>query len=159
MLAPGEGPAIWTLGGHFTTKVDSAAAEGRLAVLEVVATRAAEPPLHIHTREDEAWYVLDGQMTFYLDDVPYRAVRGSFVYAPMGVPHVFTVDVEPTRVLLIAAPGGFEQFAQELGIPAEGETAPTNLDLPDPSVLGPVAARYGIEVIGPPRRISHPEHG
>jgi quercetin dioxygenase-like cupin family protein len=158
-LGPGEGPAIWTLGGRFTMKAESRAAEGRLAIIEVIATRAAEPPLHIHTREDEAWYVLDGAMTFYLADVPYRAVAGSLVYAPMGVPHVFTVDVEPTRVLLIATPGGFERFARELGTPVEGETPPPSLELPDPSVLTAVAARYGIEVIGPPWRVSHPEPG
>jgi len=148
---------MWTLGGRFTTKADSLASEGRLAIIEVLATRAAEPPLHVHTREDEAWYVLEGGMTFYLADVPYRAAPGSFVYAPLGVPHVFTVDVEPTRVLLITAPGGFERFAQELGAPAESDTPPPGLELPDPSVLGAVAARFGIEIIGPPRRISHPQ--
>ena len=156
-LGPGEGPAMWTLGGRYATKLDAERGEGRLSILEAVATRAAEPPLHIHTREDEAWYVLEGGMTFYLNDVPYVATPGSFVFAPKGVPHVFTVDIEPTRVLLIATPAGFEAFAAELGVPAEGDTPPPGLELPAPSVLGPVAARYGIEVIGPPRRVSHPE--
>jgi hypothetical protein len=123
----------------------------------VLATRKAEPPLHMHTREDEAWYVLDGRMTFYLDEVPHVAETGGFIFAPKNVPHVFTVDVEPTRVLLIAAPAGFEAFALEVGTPAEGDTPPPGLEIPDPSVLGPIAARFGIEIIGPPRRISHPE--
>jgi hypothetical protein len=72
---------------------------------------------HIHHREDEAWYVLDGQMTFYVGDEVLTAGSGSFVYAPKGIP-----------------------------------VPPAGLSVPGPEVLGPVAERYGIEVVGPPIR-------
>ncbi|HEY6569912.1 MAG TPA: quercetin 2,3-dioxygenase [Candidatus Limnocylindrales bacterium] len=158
-LGAGEGESVWSLGGRFTIKADSDLTEGRLALVEALAFRTTEPPLHVHHREDEAWYVLEGGMTFYVGDSVEVARPGSFVYAPQGLPHTFTVDVEPTRVLVLATPGGFEHFALELGEPAADDQPPSNLLPPLPEVVGPVGARYGIEVIGPPRRISHPESG
>jgi mannose-6-phosphate isomerase-like protein (cupin superfamily) len=156
-LGPGEGESVWSLGGRFTVKVDEALSEGRLALVESLAFRTTEPPLHVHHREDEAWYVLDGAMTFYVGDDAFPATSGSFVFAPKGLPHTFTVDVEPTRVLVLASPAGFEHFALELGTPADGDAPPADLPMPSPDVLGPVADRYGIEVVGPPRRVSHPD--
>jgi len=153
---PNEGASFWSLGGRFTVKLEDEAADGRYSVVEAVAWHSTEPPLHIHHREDEAWYILDGQMTFYVGDDAFVAPTGTFVMAPMGVPHTFTVDVEPTRVLVIAAPSGFEHFAVDLGVPASSDTPPDDLALPAPDVLAVVAERYGIEVIGPPRRVSHP---
>lgn len=155
-VPPGAGPSVWSLGGRFTVKLDEVASEGRLSLVEAVALRSTEPPLHVHHREDEAWYVLDGHMTFYVGDDAFDAPGGTFVYAPKGLPHTFTVDVEPTRVLVLAAPSGFEHFARELGTPATSDTPPPGLTVPGPDVLGPVGERYGIEVLGPPRRVSHP---
>lgn len=154
LLGPGEGESVWSLGGRFTTKVTKAAAEDRFALVEVVAFQTTEPPLHIHHREDEAWYVLDGAMTFYVGDDVLEARTGSFVFAPRGIPHTFTVDTEPTRVLVLASPAGFERFALELGQSAVSDFPPPGLAVPHPDVLGPVAERYGIEVVGPPRRAS-----
>lgn len=97
---PGEGESVWSLGGRFTVKLDDLLADGRFTLVEALAFRSTEPPLHVHHREDEAWYVLDWQMTFYVDDEVLVASSGSFVFAPMGLPHTFTVDIEPTRVLV-----------------------------------------------------------
>ena len=151
-IEAGGGRSVWSLGGRFTTKADSAATEGRFAIVESVAFRSTEPPLHVHHREDEAWYVLDGRMTFYVADEVLDAPTGTFVYAPRGLAHTFTVDLEPTRVLVFGSPGGFEHFAEELGVPAAGDAPPADLPLPSPEVLGAVAERYGIEVGGPPLR-------
>jgi mannose-6-phosphate isomerase-like protein (cupin superfamily) len=152
LRAPGEGPSVWSLGGRFTLKTSASDSEDRFALVEAVAFHSTEPPLHIHHREDEAWYLLDGQMTFYVGDQTFEARSGSFVYAPRGIPHTFTVDVEPTRVLVFASPAGFEHFAMELGEPAASDDRPSDLASPAPDVLGPVAERYGIEVVGPPVR-------
>lgn len=157
LIRPGEGPSVWSLGGRFTVKLDDADSDGRFSVVEAFAGRATEPPTHIHHNEDEAWYVLDGHMTFHVDGEAYPAPSGSFVLAPQGLPHTFTVDVEPTRVLVFAAPSGFEHFALELGMPATSDEAPAGLTMPGPTELEPVAHRYGIEVVGPPWRAAHPE--
>jgi len=157
VLGPGAGTSAWTLGGRFTVKLGEALSQGRVSVIEVTAYRTADPPLHIHHREDEAWYILEGQMTFHVGGAAHTVTAGSFVFAPMGIAHTFTVDVEPTRVLLLASPSGFENFALQLGVPADGDPPSEGLAVPGPEVLGPVAERYGIEVVGPPWRIAHPE--
>jgi mannose-6-phosphate isomerase-like protein (cupin superfamily) len=154
LLRPGQGPSVWSLGGRFTVKADAAATEDRFSLVEALAWQSTEPPTHIHHHEDEAWYILDGQMTFVVGDTELVATAGSFAYAPRGIPHAFTVDVEPTRVLVFASPAGFEHFALELGTQAEGEDPPTDLAVPTPDVLGAIGARYGIEVVGPPIRIA-----
>ena len=152
VLQAGEGESVWSLGARFTIKLGDAQADGRFSLVEALAFRSSEPPLHVHQREDEAWYVLEGAMTFHVGDGVLKATAGSFAFAPKGIPHAFTVDVEPTRVLLFAAPSGFEHFALELGVPAKDDQAPSNLAVPGPEILGPVAERYGIEIVGPPLR-------
>ena len=153
LVKAGEGASVWSLGGRFTTKVSGEESEQRFALVEAVAFQSTEPPLHIHHREDEAWYLLDGQMTFHVGDESFEATAGCFVFAPRGIPHNFTVDLEPTRVLVFASPAGFEHFALDLGEPATSDHPPSQLTVPPPEVLGPVADRYGIEVVGPPRRV------
>jgi mannose-6-phosphate isomerase-like protein (cupin superfamily) len=152
LLKAGEGKSVWSLGGRFTMKLNGSEAEDRFALVEAIATRATEPPLHIHHNEDEAWYVLEGQLTFYVADKILEASAGSFIFAPRGIPHTFTVDVEPSRVLVFATPAGFERFAFELGEPARSNGVPPDVEMPPLEILGPVAERYGIEVVGPPPR-------
>ncbi|HYK29875.1 MAG TPA: quercetin 2,3-dioxygenase [Streptosporangiaceae bacterium] len=152
LLRPGQGESVWSLGGRFTAKATAAVTEERFALVESVAVQATEPPLHIHHLEDEAWYILDGRMTFYVADQILEATAGCFAFAPRGIPHTFTVDVEPTRVLVFASPAGFEHFAFELGQQARDDTPPPDLAMPSPEVLGKVGERYGIEIVGPPRR-------
>jgi len=152
LLRRGEGQSVWSLGGRFTAKVTEADAGGRFALVEAIAFRATEPPLHIHHKEDEAWYIVDGHMTFYVGDAVLEAGAGCFVFAPSGIAHTFTVDVEPTRVLVFASPAGFEHFAVELGEPATTDEPPVGLAMPGPDVLAPVAEKYGVEVVGPPHR-------
>src|SRR3974390_1756019 len=139
LLTPGDGDSVWSLGGRFTAKATASVTEGRVALVEALAFQATEPPLHIHHREDEAWYILDGRMTFYVADEVLEATAGCFAFAPRGIPHPFTVDVEPTRVLVFTPPAGFEPFALELGQPASNDTPPADLAMPSPEVLGPVA--------------------
>lgn len=157
VVHPGDRPGVWSLGGHFTTLFSSHKADGHASLVEARAWRSTEPPLHIHHREHEAWYVLEGQMTVQVGDETLVVPTGSFAFAPSGVPHAFTVDVEPTRVLVLAVPGGFEEFVAELGVPAESEEPPIDLALPDPEVLATVAQGYGIEVVGPPLRVARGE--
>jgi mannose-6-phosphate isomerase-like protein (cupin superfamily) len=145
---------VWSLGGRFTVKLSGADADDHFSVTESLAFQTTEPPLHIHHAEHEAWYILDGHMTFYVAGERLAAGPGAFVFGPRGVPHTFTVDVEPTRVLVFTSPAGFERFALDLGHPGSGtsDTPPAGLAMPSPDVLGPVAARYRIEVVGPPAR-------
>lgn len=91
-------------------------------------------------------------MTFYVGDAVIPARKGSFAFGPRNVPHTFVVGSQaPARYLLFAEPAGFERFVAEAGVPAEARTLPPPLDAPpDIAGLAAVAARYGIEILGPP---------
>jgi mannose-6-phosphate isomerase-like protein (cupin superfamily) len=78
------------------------------AIIEIVAGRVLEP--HVHDEEDDAFLILEGELTFDLDDGPAAAGPGTFVLIPPGVRHGFTNHTsEPVRMLNIHAPGGFDQ--------------------------------------------------
>jgi hypothetical protein len=113
-----------------------------------------KPFVLIHHKEDEAWFVLDGHVTFYVGDAVLEAGAGSFVFAPSGIAHTFTVDVEPTRSG-VRLTRGVRTLRRGIGQPRDEHEPPAGLGVPGPDVLGPVAQRYGIEVVGPPRRASH----
>ena len=149
LVQPGDGESVWSIGGRFTRKVGGDDTADRLAILEAVVTRTSEPRLHIHHREDEAFYVLDGQLSFHVGETVLTAVAGSLAFAPMGIPHTFTVDIEPSRVLVITGPAGFERFVFELGVPATSDEPPASLAPPPAAVILPVAERHGIEIVGP----------
>ncbi len=81
-------------------------------------------PLHVHHKEDEAFYVLEGVMTFYVGEEAIEAGPGSFLFGPKGVPHTYTVDSGPARLLFLFSPAGFEGFVKEAGEPARSLSVP-----------------------------------
>jgi len=150
-LARGEGEALWFLGGLTTIKAASAQTAGRVAVTENLAPRGSGSPLHVHRREDEWFYVIEGELTFWVGGETIVAPAGSFIYGPRDVPHTFVVSSEQARFLLVVEPGGFEHFIRALSSPAERrEVPPPASEPPDLDALVAVAASYGIEIIGPP---------
>jgi quercetin dioxygenase-like cupin family protein len=145
---PGNRRAFWSLGGLFDIKAAGSDTRAQFSLFEAVITKLAEPPLHVHHREDEAWYVLEGKLTFHVGDLVLEAVPGTFVFAPKDIPHRFSVDVEPTRVLVITSPGGgFEKVVEEGGLPFERSQGPVP---PDPEKLMELSKKYGFELLGPP---------
>jgi quercetin dioxygenase-like cupin family protein len=152
LLKRGEGDSFWSTNGRFTTKLGGDDAAGRLTVLESVLVAGLEPGMHVHHREDEAFYVLEGQLTFHCAGDVLVATEGSFVFAPRGLPHTFLVDSERARVLVVAAPAGFEGFVRALGVPTEVDAPPVDWERPSREEITSVAERYGIEIVGPPLR-------
>ena len=111
----------------------------------------APGPLHIHSREDEWFYVTEGELTFWVGGEVIQGPAGSFVYGPRGIPHTFEVASEEARFLLVAEPAGFEGFMRGVAEPAkELTTPPPPSEPPDPAQLATAAAGYGIEIVGPP---------
>ena len=146
-----EGEALWFLGVLAIIKADSETTGGRVAVIEHLAPRGAGSPLHIHRREDEWFYVIEGELQLWVGGRLIRAPAGTFAYGPRGIPHTFTVTSPSARFLLVAEPAGFEKFVRTLAVPAESLTLPpAAIRPPEPDRLTAVAAEYGIEVIGPP---------
>ena len=150
-LAAGEGEAVWAFGFLATVKASSETTNGRVAVIEHLGPRGAGSPLHVHRREDEWFYVLEGELTFWVGGQVVNAPAGSFVYGPRDVPHTFTVASEQARFLLVAEPAGFDGFFRAAAVPAERLEIPAPpSEAPDIAGLTALAAEYGIEILGPP---------
>ena len=150
-LQAGEGDARWFLGALCTVKSTGEQTGGRVAVTENWAPRGHGSPLHVHHQEDEWFYVLSGELTFWVDGQVIAASEGSFVYGPRDVPHTFTVTSEEARFLLVIEPAGLEDFIHVLSEPAQALTLPpVSLQPPAMDAMMAAAAEHGIEILGPP---------
>lgn len=89
---------------------------GAIGLVEGSFYQGFGPPLHIHWREDEAFYVLEGEIRVRQGDDEF-AGPGTWVWGPRGVPHAFKVESEKARALILVTPGGFERMFEEGGIP------------------------------------------
>jgi len=102
-------------------------------------------PYHVHHREDESFYVLQGRVAFVCDGKWLTAGPGDFVFGPRNIPHGFKVTgTTPAQMLVLVSPGGFERFTKDLSEPAGTSPSP-----PDITKLEAVAANYGVEILGP----------
>lgn len=102
-------------------------------------------PYHVHHLEDEAFYVLEGEIAFVCDGKWMKAGPGAYVFGPREIPHGFKViGTAPAGLLVLCSPAGFERFVLEL---AEDLTAPPTQ--PDMAKLTAVAAKYKIDILGP----------
>lgn len=150
-VAPDDGEARWFLDTLTLIKSSGATTGGRLAVLETRAPAGPGSPLHVHHREAEFFYVLEGELTIWAGGDLITAPEGTFVYGPPDVPHTFAITSEQARFLLITQPSGFEQFIAAASTPATALTMPpAGSPAPDPTRLASLAAEYGMEILGPP---------
>jgi quercetin dioxygenase-like cupin family protein len=149
-----EGPASWALGALFEQLASGADTGGAFGLTRVTQPAGTATPLHVHSREAEAFYLLDGAMTYRAGEQTYQLSPGSFIYLPAGVPHAFRVTGDtPVRFLAIVAPGGLMDLYDEIGQPAAERRLPgaDGAALPEDIQRWLEAApRYGIQVIGPP---------
>jgi mannose-6-phosphate isomerase-like protein (cupin superfamily) len=148
-LGPDEGRSTAFLGALLVHKAGARETGGLFDLLDQRVPSGYAPPRHVHHREDEAWYLLDGTARFWCGEAAFEAAAGSFVYLPRGLAHTFLVGDAGARLLTFTLPSGFASFIEEMGEPAHGQAIPAPAPL-DPARLGDVAARFGIEVTGPP---------
>lgn len=149
LVGQGQGETLWSLNTLTRLLAGHAATGGSLGAFEQRLTAAGNPPLHVHGAEDEAFYVLEGRVTFEVGERRLEASPGDFVFAPRRVPHRFAVDSPEARLLVMVVPGGFERFFAEVGRPAETVELPTP-SAPDPEALARAAGLHGVEILGPP---------
>jgi quercetin dioxygenase-like cupin family protein len=150
-LTADEGEALWFLDILATIKASSQSTAGRVAVIEHLAPRGSGSPLHVHHREDEWFYVVEGELTFWVGGQVINAPAGAFVYGPRDIPHTFTVSSDTACFLLVTEPAGFENFVRALAQPANERVIPLPAtESPDVGAMTRLAADYGIEILGPP---------
>ncbi len=147
---PGEGEARWWFGGLATIKATKDQTGGHYTLVEVLEPEGEGPP-HVHYREDEGFWVLEGQLTFEVGEQTIKAGPGSFVFGPKAVPHRFTVESGPARLLFILSPGGFEEFVYTTSEPAKERTLPPAPEGPPSEAemehLRALARQYGGELL------------
>jgi mannose-6-phosphate isomerase-like protein (cupin superfamily) len=147
----GEGEHYWFFGGLTTIKADGAQTAGRVMVTEQVARLGGGSPLHVHHNENEWFYVLEGELTFWVGGETVVAGAGTFVFGPRDVPHTFVVSSQQARFLLVTEPAGFEGFVRALGTPVPApELPPAPAAPPDMEPVMRAAAEHGLEILGPP---------
>ncbi len=169
-LEEGEGNARWWGGGLATVKATGNDTGELYSIVEVLEPQGTRAPLHLHRKEDEAFYILEGEMTFHIGEETIKARPGSFVFGPQDVPHTYTVDSGPARLLFLLSPAGFEGFIEAVSEPARARTLPPSRS-EGPSDEGEIAdeaeaesfavleARYGCEIVGTPGRQPGRERG
>jgi quercetin dioxygenase-like cupin family protein len=139
--------ARWWFDALAVIKGTAASTNGQLAIVEVTEPPGAEAPLHVHHREDEAFYVLDGSVTITVGDKTIELAAGGFAFGPRDIPHRYTVGPDGCRMLFICTPGGFEKLVTEMSRPAEALTLPPpSAEEPDWEHVGAVAAANGCEL-------------
>jgi len=151
-LGSEEGEALWFSGALVTMKATAEQTGGEFLLIEELAPRGTATPLHVHPQDDETFYVLEGELTFYLGDgqtVPASA--GSFLHIPKGYfPHAFRVNSETARFLVLTTPR-HEQFFRASAESARSRTIPPQDPL-DMEKVRAAGAEYGVEILGPPPR-------
>lgn len=148
-LGSEDGEALWFFGTLLTVKASAEQTGGRFSLVEQYAPRGMATPLHVQPEDDETFYVIEGDLTFYLEDgQPIPASAGSFVHIPSGTPHAFQVDSETARFLDLSTPQ-HESFIRAAGEPAKERILPPP-GPPDMEKVGAAAQQYGVDIVGPP---------
>jgi quercetin dioxygenase-like cupin family protein len=149
VLQPGAGPAWWVLGDLYTFKL-SGEPGAPLAVVETTTFPGNGPPPHIHRREDETLFILEGTYAVRLGERELHAAPGSFVHIPRGTPHTYrNLGSDPARMLVTLTPAGFERFWQEIGEPATQRATPPAVDTAAVQRALAAAPRFGLEIKEP----------
>jgi mannose-6-phosphate isomerase-like protein (cupin superfamily) len=149
-VAAGEGRSMRTMiNAPVTIKADTRNTGGSLTALEFVHAPHEGPPLHVHHREDELWYVLDGDYRFKAGNSMFRLSTGGMAFVPRGTPHCFqNVGDTPGRMLIVFTPSGMERFFEQYASLLQGPV--------DSQQLTAVADANWMEFLGPPLAESDP---
>ncbi|WP_343674417.1 cupin domain-containing protein [Chitinophaga sp.] len=138
--------SYWYIGHLLSVLLRSADTNGLFSLLKMSEIKGLEPPPHIHTKEDETFLLLEGEIEFSVKNETYHAVAGDTMFLPRNIQHSFKVLTARSEVLILLTPGGLEQYFIEMSEPApEVKQAPLPSGPPDIARLIATAAKYGIK--------------
>lgn len=150
LLKAGEGDSFWVLGDLYTFKVTGKESNGSFTVIDQTIQPQGGPPPHIHRKEDEAFYILEGRFSFLFGDQLKEMEAGSFVYIPKGTLHTFkNISDQPGKLLVVITPAGLEEFFYAVGTPATDLNNPPDFD---PAIIDKIlllSRDYQMEVVIP----------
>lgn len=143
-----EGEARWWFGSLAVIKATAADTGGQMTIVEITEAPGVEAPLHVHHREDEGFWILEGDVTFEVGDATIQAHAGDYVFGPRDIPHRYTVGDAGCRMLFIMTPGGFEDLVLEMSEPAGSRSLPPPSDEePDWERIAAIAEAHGNELL------------
>ena len=143
-----EGDARWWFGSLAVIKATAADTGGQFTIVEITEPPGAEAPLHVHHREDEAFWILEGDVTLEVGGTTIEASAGDYAFGPRGIPHRYTVGDGGCRMLFICTPAGFETLVREMSEPAAARTLPPATGSPpDLERVAAVAEANGCELL------------
>lgn len=147
IIEAGQGPKLSVLGDDQFIKVSAAETCGGCSIIEQISQPGSHVPLHVHTREDEVFHVLEGEVRLDLGGTTQHVSADTTIFLPRRVPHGFAVEGNrPARLLIIATPGGIEEMFSELD-----RLPPGPRDL---RAVSAICERYGIRFVPTPQPAS-----
>lgn len=150
-LVVSEAEGLWFLGTFSRVLLDGGQTGGRFAVIEILFPKGASPPIHSHP-QDETFYVLDGEVTVWIEDQSQVCRAGAIAFVPGGTPHSFRVLSDTARMLMLSTPAGIEDYVRALSEPAAWPWLQAPPDGPRVSAerLEAVESELGVVRHGPP---------
>jgi len=145
------GRVFSVVGDRYHFLVTGEESSGAFAMMEFLVPPQHGPPPHVHHREDEVFYVIEGEFTFTVAGQTIHATSGQTLYGKRDVPHTFkNTGAKAGRMIVVVTPAGLEKFFAEIGTPlASPQAAPVEPTPADFQRLLAVAPRYGLEIIAP----------
>jgi quercetin dioxygenase-like cupin family protein len=141
---------LWFVDNLVYVHVEGAQTGGAYSLSETRGARGSMPPLHVHHRNDEAFYLLEGDVRLFVGDREIVLAAGQAAFAPRGIPHAYRVESDRARWLVINSPSGYEHFLRAASEPAPRAELPPKGRPIDLAALATAAADQGIELLGPP---------
>src|ERR1700676_3160476 len=145
---PTDGRTIAVVGDVYRFLATGDDTDGKYAMWEAIVPPGGGPPPHVHSREEEGFYILEGEITIQFGDKWIVATAGMFANMPVGTPHSFKNESDrPAKMLISVAPAGLEKMFFEVGVPvAQGAMTALPPTKEEIERLLAVAPRYGIEI-------------
>ena len=152
--SPALANSTWYKGILVSQMAGTADNDGVFDLVISQVRRGTEPPPHVHSREDEVFYILSGQMNFYVDGEVFAVTSGECIFLPRAVPHAFLVKSEDVHAITLLTPGGFLGALNRMNAPARRMEVPTDVDLVtyanvDLTETIKVFEQYGVRLLAP----------
>jgi quercetin dioxygenase-like cupin family protein len=148
LRAATEGRTVAVVGDVYRFLATGEDTNGKYALFEALVGPGGGPPPHVHSREEEGFYVLEGEIKLTMNGDRIVAKAGTFANMPIGTPHSFKNESDkPARMLISVAPAGLEKMFFEVGVPVPpGATTAAPPTKEEIEKLRAIAPRYGVEI-------------
>ena len=139
--------SVWYNGALMTFLAVGEETQGKFALIEAVSRKGNDPPPHTHRREDEIFYVLEGEVVASVGDRTIKGTPGTMIFLPRDVRHSFTIESEHARMLILVTPAGLEGWFKEFSVPTTAMTLPPANEpgYQDVQRMLEAAPRYGLD--------------